>query len=159
MSTFDQVEIASYSEIVPFGPTNLNFTFQRFFNCTDGGVLDICTFCRIFQCELNEHLPSSWIENNPRFTAFKFKINNKKIATFTVPGEALVELGWWLRNDTQKLGYDVTLFAGYTNSHMGYFATPREYDWGGYESQLTFWGIDTTIKIRKAVNNVLNKIQ
>jgi len=31
---------------------------------------------------------------------------------------------------------------------MGYFATPREYDIGGYESQLTFWGIDTSNMIR-----------
>jgi hypothetical protein len=33
---------------------------------------------------------------------------------------------------------------------MGYFATPIEYDAGGYESQLTMWGITTAAQIRKA---------
>jgi hypothetical protein len=32
---------------------------------------------------------------------------------------------------------------------MGYFATPIEYDVGGYESQLTFWGIQTAANIRR----------
>ena len=31
---------------------------------------------------------------------------------------------------------------------MGYFATPNEYDIGGYESQLTFWGIQTAERVR-----------
>ena len=64
-------------------------------------------------------------------------------------GEALVELGWWIRNDTLALGYDTTLLAGYSNAHMGYFATPDEYDIGGYESQLTLWGIDTAEMVRE----------
>jgi len=42
---------------------------------------------------------------------------------------------------------------------MGYFASPREYDIGGYESQLTMWGYDTAVRIRAAVNTVLNKIK
>jgi len=44
---------------------------------------------------------------------------------------------------------------------MGYFATPDEYDIGGYESQLTLWGIDTAQRIREgcygAAVNVLPK--
>lgn len=58
-----------------------------------------------------------------------------------------MELGWQVRNgahglrsvrltlnfaDTQKLAFDNTLIFGYSNSHMGYFATPNEYDIGGY---------------------------
>jgi hypothetical protein len=74
------------------------------------------------------------------------------------------------------LGFDHTILAGYSNNHMGYFATPREYgafpspmtcapphaphthvpthhamyneDVGGYESQLTLWGRDTAEQIR-----------
>lgn len=44
-------------------------------------------------------------------------------------------MGWrggrWVRNDTQAMGFDRTFLAGYSNSHMGYFATPDEYDIGG----------------------------
>lgn len=39
---------------------------------------------------------------------------------------------------------------------MGYFAPPDEYDIGGYESQLTFWGIDTAVKVRYGVRGALN---
>jgi len=63
-----------------------------------------------------------------------------------------------VRNDTKDLGFDVSFIAGYSNSHMGYFSTPNEYDLGGYESQLTFWGIDTALIVRDAVKNVVSKI-
>jgi len=159
LTTFDQVDIATNSQIVPFGLTNLNMTLKRFLNCSSGGFLDICTFCMIVQCDINEHLPSSWVETNPRFTAFKFKINNKNSVVFTVPGEALLELGWWLRNYTLAAGFNTTLFAGYSNNHMGYFATPNEYDLGGYESQLTFWGYNTANMIYNAVVSVVSKIK
>jgi hypothetical protein len=41
---------------------------------------------------------------------------------------------------------------------MGYFATPPEYDLGGYESQLTFWGITTAHQIREGVFGALVKV-
>jgi len=154
----DLVQILAYSEYVAFGPTDLNATFHRFDNCDNGGFLDICTFCRILNCEFNPHLPSAWLSNYPRFTAFSFVINNKKSVIVTMPGEPLVELGWWVRNDTLDMGYDVTFLAGYSNAHMGYFAPPDEYDIGGYESQLTFWGIDTAEKIREGAKAVAQQV-
>ena len=48
--------------------------------------------------------------------------------------------------------------AGYSNNHMGYFCTPDEYDIGGYESQLTFWGINTSKKVRDACHSVSSKL-
>eukprot|EP01119_Soliformovum_irregulare_P005626 TRINITY_DN17381_c0_g1_i1.p1 TRINITY_DN17381_c0_g1~~TRINITY_DN17381_c0_g1_i1.p1 ORF type:complete len:487 (+),score=136.37 TRINITY_DN17381_c0_g1_i1:22-1461(+) len=144
----NQVSIIANSVELDFGPTNLNATFQRFDNCTTGGPLDICGICSFIQCEFNPHLGSAWLENTPRFTGISFVINNVSSVIVSIPGEALVELGWWIRNDTLDLGYQQTLLAGYSNAHMGYFATPNEYDIGGYESQLTFWGIDTASKIR-----------
>jgi len=110
--------------------------------------LDICTFCEIFDCDLNAHLYSSWIQQMPRFTAFSFVINGIKTVAVSMPGEALLELGWLVRNDTLDMGFNITLLAGYSNSHMGYFATPNEYDIGGYESQLTLWGIETAAMVR-----------
>ncbi len=41
---------------------------------------------------------------------------------------------------------------------MGYFTTPNEYDYGGYESQLTFWGIGTAQKVREGAKNVASQI-
>jgi len=150
--------ISAFSERVAFGPTNLNFTLSRFDNCTTGGPLDICTLCAAIGCEADVAMYSNWIENNPRFTAFQSLISGNSTIIGSIPGEALLELGWWLRNDTQKLGYDNTLLAGYSNSHMGYFAPPDEYVVGGYESQMTFWGIDTASKIRKGFDTVVKQV-
>ncbi|EGD78316.1 hypothetical protein PTSG_09383 [Salpingoeca rosetta] len=146
------------SEVVPFGPTNLNVTLQRFENCTSGGPLDICTLCEVIHCDLNLHLGSSWIENAPRFTAIRFDVDGSKTLMVTMPGEPLSELGTEVRIDGVGLGFDRVLLAGYSNNHMGYFATPDEYDIGGYESQLTFWGIDTSKKVRDACRNIGAKV-
>lgn len=56
------------------------------------------------------------------------------------------------------MAVDYTFLAGYSNSHMGYFATPREYVLGGYESQLTFWGITTAQQMREAAMSVVEKV-
>jgi len=149
MTTSSTVSIKAASRVVEFGPTDLNYTLARFDNCTRGGPLDICTLCKAIRCDANVHMPSSWISNTPKFTAFSFVIDSVKSVMCTFPGEPLLDLGWWHRNDTKDLGYNVTLLAGYSNDHMGYFATPQEYDIGGYESQLTLWGIGTAAKVRE----------
>jgi len=77
----------------------------------------------------------------------------------TLPGEPLLELGWEVYNDTLKMGFDTTFLCGYSNNHMGYFATPNEYDLGGYESQMTFWGRDTSEKIRAGCKHVATQIK
>jgi len=148
------VQMSSASVIVPFGETDLNMTLVRMDNCSSGGPLDLCSFCLILDCDANIHLPSSWVEESPRFTAFQFTINGVTTVGVTIPGEALIELGWQIRNDTQKLGFDQTLLFGYSNNHMGYFATSNEYDWGGYESTLTLWGVGTADKIRASCKEV-----
>jgi len=152
------VTMKSASQIIPFGMTNLNITLQRFDNCTSGGPLDICFICVILGCDANIHLSEAWIEANPRFSAFSFEINGKTTGMVTIPGEGLVELGWWIRNDTKDLGFDQSFLLGYSNNHMGYFATPNEYDWGGYESQLTMWGIDTAQMIRNGCKSVAQQV-
>lgn len=143
LKTSTDVNLKIGATIIDFGPTNLNFTLARFLNCTHGGPLDICTLCEKLQCNFNAHLPDNWVESHPKFTGIKVTVGGESHMMVTIPGEALVELGWWIRNGTQALGYDSTFLLGYSNNHMGYFTTPDEYEIGGYESQLTFWGIDT----------------
>jgi len=155
----DQVGISVYSEVIPFGETSLNITLQRFDNCTSGGPLDICSICTILDCDANIHLGDSWVEEFPRFTALRFDIHGKHVGMVTIPGEALIELGWWIRNATQDLGFNETFLLGYSNNHMGYFATPNEYTWGGYESQLTFWGIGTAALIRDGCQAVAKMVR
>jgi hypothetical protein len=47
----------------------------------------------------------------------------------------------------------------YSNDHMGYFATSREYEVGGYESLLTLWGEGTASKVRQSMNMVASKVK
>lgn len=92
------------------------------------------------------------------FSAFRFTVNKKNTVVVSIPGEALVALGWQIRNDTLDLGFDLTFLAGYSNNYMGYFAPPDEYCIGGYESLLTFWGIGTTDLIREGCKSVASKV-
>eukprot|EP01102_Stenamoeba_stenopodia_P015167 TRINITY_DN5144_c0_g1_i1.p1 TRINITY_DN5144_c0_g1~~TRINITY_DN5144_c0_g1_i1.p1 ORF type:complete len:500 (+),score=112.80 TRINITY_DN5144_c0_g1_i1:178-1677(+) len=144
----NNVQIQAASSVIDFGMANLNLTLQRVDNCTKGGELDICTICSFLDCTAPIRLNEAWLETIPRFTAFSFWLNAKSTVVVSIPGEALVELGWQIRNDTLDLGFDQTLLAGYSNNHMGYFATTNEYDIGGYESLLTFWGAETANQVR-----------
>jgi len=153
-----QVVLSAASDIVDFGPTNLNFTLDRWDNCSTGGPLDVCGICEVLKCEEDLKLYSGWIETQPRFTALAMQIAGKRTVLASLPGEPLLDLGWWVRNDTQKLGVDFTILAGYSNNHMGYFSTPQEYVLGGYESQLTFWGITTAEQMRQSALQVVTKV-
>jgi len=148
------IQMQSANARVNFGMTQLNLTLSRLDNCTTGGPLDICAICEVLDCTENIQMGPSWVETVPRFTAFRFGINGKQSVVVSIPGEAIVELGWQIRNDTLDMGYDNTLLAGYSNNHMGYFTTPNEYVIGGYESLLTFWGINTAETIRQGCKTV-----
>eukprot|EP00047_Mylnosiga_fluctuans_P005565 m.241238 g.241238 ORF g.241238 m.241238 type:complete len:464 (+) comp13811_c0_seq1:57-1448(+) len=151
-------QVAGYSEVVHFGPTNMNLTFARFDNCTSGGPLDICTICRILKCDANLHLGPAWMEEDPTFGAFRFTVDGTSSLMVTMPGEPLTELGSEVRNATLALGFDTILLAGYSNAHMGYFATADEYDIGGYESQLTLWGVGTADMVKAGCMRVAARV-
>jgi len=37
----------------------------------------------------------------------------------------------------------IHFFFGYSNNHLGYFTTEKEYQAGGYEADLSLFGIET----------------
>lgn len=153
------VNLASVSMTVPFGPTDMNLTLGRVANCSQGGPLDICSICRVLDCDANLHLDSAWIEQSPTFTALSVKIEDVYTLMVTLPGEPLLQLGWEVRNDSMDLGFNNTLLAGYSNNHMGYFATPNEYEVGGYESLLTMWGEFTAERMRESCKKVAEQVK
>eukprot|EP01104_Vermistella_antarctica_P016348 TRINITY_DN554_c7_g1_i1.p1 TRINITY_DN554_c7_g1~~TRINITY_DN554_c7_g1_i1.p1 ORF type:complete len:522 (-),score=121.45 TRINITY_DN554_c7_g1_i1:264-1829(-) len=142
-----------------FGRTNLNLTLQRLDNCTRGGPLDVCSICEVMHCDENIHLGPAWVEQQPMFSAVRWDIHGNKTLLVSIPGEALVELGWQIYNDTLiDLDFDQVLLFGYTNNHLGYFATPNEYDIGGYESILIFWGRNTSNVVRDYCKQVASMV-
>ena len=84
----------------------------------------MCSICNIVKCDANLHLPSSWVETRPSFSAFSFFLQEKNVLLVTIPGEALVELGEQIRSDAADLGFTQTFLLGYSQNHLGYFATP-----------------------------------
>jgi len=158
-TTSSSVEFKAFSQTVEFGLANLNWTLARFDNCTVGGPLDICSICKILDCTIPLHMNAAWLENDPYFTAFSINVMGDITAVVTIPGEGLVELGWELYQDTTNMMFNRTFLAGYSNNHMGYFATPDQYVLGGYESQLTFWGINTTAMVRAGCDLVAGMVK
>eukprot|EP00117_Sycon_ciliatum_P047172 scpid74991/ scgid33716/ Neutral ceramidase B; Acylsphingosine deacylase 2B; N-acylsphingosine amidohydrolase 2B len=155
---YSDLQLQLKSQLIDFGLTDLNLTLARVQNCSSGGPLDICGICEFLNCDLHLRLDSSWVEEMPRFTAVKFVHGSNTDILVTVPGEALSGLGFEIRADMKKLGFDSLVLAGYSNDHMGYFATVQEYDVGGYESLLTFWGSGTAEKIRQSCSAVASAL-
>jgi hypothetical protein len=126
MTASPEGEIQAISSTVYFGHTNTNWTLARNSNCTVGGPWDICTICDVLGCEVNLEFGEAWLEEQPRFTAFRFNIDGVNSLMVSIPGEAILELGWQIRNDSLDLGYDNTLLMGYSNNYMMYFSTSNE---------------------------------
>ena len=114
ITTSKNISIQTFASNIDFGPTILNATLARFFNCTSGGPLDVCSICEIIGCVDNAHMPSSWIEDNPVFTAFRFRIVNQQTLFVSMPGEPLVELGNQVRRDAKALGFSNAFLCGYS---------------------------------------------
>jgi len=58
------------------------------------------------------------------------------LALVGLPGEPFVELGLEIKARSTA---PHTLVAGYANGYLGYFATPRAWEQGGYEVGLGPW--------------------
>ncbi len=150
------MQLVVNSVTIDFGKTHLNLTLGRFFNCTKG----ICVLCenKFFECSEDVQLDNRWVEDQLKFTSVSLSLGNQKYAIVTAPGEPIQELGKQIKADGVAKGYNHVLLFGYSNNHIGYVTTAREYLIGGYESQLTFWGINTASYIRGNVSLALDKV-
>jgi len=155
----NNISFKAASKTVDFGNLHLNLTFARIANCTSGGPMNICSICEVLKCVVDLQLNGSWVENTPRFAGLRINVDNRVLGVASVPGEALSELGTWIKTAGKELGYTDTLIFGYSNNHMGYFTTPQEYDIGGYESQLTLWGIGTAGMVRDGCKAALQLVR
>jgi hypothetical protein len=104
-------------------------------------------------------LGANWVENKPRFNAVRMTVAGQDHMIVTVPGEALTELGKQIKSNADDLGFAKTSIFGYSNNHLGYFATANEYEVGGYESVLSFWGEGTAELVRQGALNAMSKLK
>ncbi len=64
------------------------------------------------------------------------------VAIVGVPGEPTSELGARIRQFGNQLGFAETLVCSHVNGWAGYILAPSDYDRGGYEGTLSFFGRD-----------------
>lgn len=63
-----------------------------------------------------------------------------RVAILGIPGEPTSILGEKIRAIGARLGFDATLVVSHTNGWCGYLLDPEDYDRGGYEATLSFYG-------------------
>ena len=74
-ATTSILSITAVSQVVDFGDTDLNYTLARFNNCTEGGILDICTFCKVLRCDIRFTPPLPSLPFFPLFFLFFFLLS------------------------------------------------------------------------------------
>ncbi len=103
---------------------------------------------------LDPRLGPPWLDTRFRFAALRLG----SLLWLGAPGEPIVELGGRLRALGTGAGYAETWVIGCCNGHMGYITTPEEYDEGGYEAWMTFYGRDTGPQVERALEEAIEAL-
>lgn len=81
-----------------------------------------------------------------------------KVAIIGVPGEPTSELGRRIVAAGSKLGFRSVLVCSHVNGWMGYILGAEDYDRGGYEATLSFYGREEGDKVVQAASEALRKL-
>lgn len=81
-----------------------------------------------------------------------------KLAVIGVPGEPTSILGRQIRDAGRRLGFESVLVCSHVNGWMGYILDPEDYDRGGYEATLSFYGREEGTKVVQAGIAALNRL-
>ncbi len=73
-----------------------------------------------------------------------------KLAVVGVPGEPTSILGKQIRDAGRRMGFESVLVCSHVNGWMGYILDPEDYDRGGYEATLSFYGREEGAKVVEA---------
>ncbi|MFI5386220.1 MAG: neutral/alkaline non-lysosomal ceramidase N-terminal domain-containing protein [Fimbriimonadales bacterium] len=79
------------------------------------------------------------------------------LAIVGVPGEPTSIVGNQIREAGEKLGFKTVLVCSHVNGWMGYILDPEDYDRGGYEASLSFYGREQGNKVVDAAVAALRK--
>jgi Neutral/alkaline non-lysosomal ceramidase, N-terminal len=101
--------------------------------------------------QLDLRLGEPWLSTRFRFTA----VHLGPLVWLCVPGEPITAVGHQLRAAALEAGYEEAWVLGLSNGHMGYVTTPEEYEQGGYEAWMTFYGQDTGTRVVDALREAM----
>ena len=163
LSTTEAPQIQTASLSHEFGPTNANLSLfacpPQEISCEppQGGTVtrqsppsELCNLTSVLDKAQHLRLGKAFVNTIARFSAVRITIAGHHTLLVSIPGEAIHDLGneirgdldlaTRLRSDGVSVGFNTTMLLGYTNNYMFYFTTPKEYDIGGYEPQMSLWG-------------------
>lgn len=81
-----------------------------------------------------------------------------KLAVVGIPGEPMSELGRRIREAGMRMGFDSVLVCSHVDGWMGYILGPADYDRGGYEATLSFYGREEGDKVVAAGVEALRRL-
>jgi hypothetical protein len=82
-----------------------------------------------------------------------------KVAVIGVPGEPSSELGRQIEAAGKAQGWRKVLVVSHCNGWIGYILSPEDYDQGGYEATLNFYGREESVPIVKAAIHALARLK
>jgi neutral ceramidase len=101
-----------------------------------------------------ESIVKQFAPTSATITAFRIG----KLAIVGVPGEPTSILGRQIRDAGRRIGFRSVLVCSHVNGWMGYILDPGDYDRGGYEATLSFYGREQGTKVVEAGIAALNKL-
>jgi neutral ceramidase len=81
-----------------------------------------------------------------------------KLAVVGVPGEPTSHLGRQIRDYGRRIGFKYVLVCSHVNGWIGYILDPMDYDRGGYEATLSFYGREEGNKVVAAAKKALTEL-
>lgn len=81
-----------------------------------------------------------------------------KLAVVGVPGEPTSVLGRQIRDAGRRMGFSSVLVCSHVNGWVGYILSPEDYDLGGYEATLSFYGREEGAKVVTAGIEALKEL-
>lgn len=81
------------------------------------------------------------------------------LAIIGVPGEPTSVLGNQIKAAGLRMGFKSVLVCSHVNGWMGYILDPKDYDRGGYEAELSFYGRQEGKKVVDAAVAALRKLK
>lgn len=81
-----------------------------------------------------------------------------KLAIVGVPGEPTSILGREIRDAGRRMGFSSVLVCSHVNGWMGYILDPEDFDRGGYEATLSFYGREEGAKVVEAGIEALKEL-
>ncbi len=97
---------------------------------------------------------SQFAPRQARITAFRIG----KLAVVGVPGEPTSHLGRSIKAYGMSLGFSTVVVISHVNGWMGYILDAADYDRGGYEATLSFYGRDEGVQVVDAADRALRAL-